>query len=190
MSYYEVLLFLHIAGSIVWLGSGLLLQLLGIRADASGDPKRIKTLVEEADWLSTRLFIPTSLAVFVLGVLLVIEGPWSFGDLWIVLGLIGYATTFLTGIALITPQAKRIGRAIEREGGVGPVAVVEIRRIFLISRVDLVVLFTVVADMALKPTGDDVGTLVLMAAIVAVAAAYSFWRFRASAPAGSVGEMA
>ena len=31
--------------------------------------------------------------VLILGVLLTIEGPWSFGDLWIVLGLVGYAMT-------------------------------------------------------------------------------------------------
>jgi hypothetical protein len=54
--------------------------------------------------------------------------------------------------------------------------------VVLISRIHLVVLFTVVADMALKPTGDDVGTLVLMlAAIAAAAAAYATWRFRTSA---------
>ena len=183
MSYYEVLLFLHIAGAIVWLGAGLLLQLLGIRADASRDPTRIKALADDASWLSLRLFVPSSLAVLVLGVLLVIEGPWRFDELWVVLGLVGYASTFVTGIALITPQTKRVGEAIAREGGVGAAAVAEIRRLFLISRVDLVVLFVVVADMTLKPTGDDVGTLVLMGAIVAIAAGYSFWRFRAAAPA-------
>jgi hypothetical protein len=56
--------------------------------------------------------------------------------------------------------------------------------VVLISRIHLVVLFTVVADMALKPTGDDVGTLVLMIAAIAAAAIYAAWRFRTSTPAG------
>ena len=180
MSRYEVLLFLHIAFAIVWLGSGFLLQVLGFKADASRDPVKILGLAEDADWLTNRLFVPSSLAVLVLGIWLTVDGPWSFGDLWIVLGLVGYALTFVTGIAFIAPQGRRIGAAIERDGGMSPAAVAEVRKLFLIGRVDLVVLFAVVADMALKPTGDDVGTLLLLAAAIALAAAYSVWRFRAA----------
>jgi len=33
MSYYEVLLFLHVLAAIVWIGGGLALQLVGIRAE-------------------------------------------------------------------------------------------------------------------------------------------------------------
>jgi hypothetical protein len=39
----------------------------------------------------------------------------------------------------------------------------------------------VVADMALKPTGDDVGTLALMALVVGATAAYVVVRLRAGA---------
>jgi hypothetical protein len=46
----------------------------------------------------------------VLGILLVIEGPWSFGQLWIVLGLVGFALTFATGIAIAKPRADAISR--------------------------------------------------------------------------------
>jgi uncharacterized membrane protein len=181
MSGYELLLFLHIAFAIVWLGSGFFLQLLGVRADRSADPVRIKTLLDDADWAATRLFIPSSLAVFVLGIVLTIDGPWSFGDLWIVIGLVGYAATFLTGMFGIKPQVQRIAGVIERDGGMSQAAVAEVRKLFLISRVDLVVLFTVVADMVLKPSGDDVGTLVLFAVAIAGAAAYGVWRYRAQA---------
>jgi uncharacterized membrane protein len=179
MSTYEVLLFLHIAFSIVWLGSGFFLQLLGIRADRSGDPVRIKSLLDDADWAANRLFIPSSLAVFVLGVALTIDGPWSFGDLWIVLGLAGYAATFLTGLLFIKPQVQKVASVIERDGGMSAAAIAEVRKLFLISRVDLVVLFTVVADMALKPTGDDAGTLVVFAIAVVGAVVWSVMRFRA-----------
>jgi uncharacterized membrane protein len=181
MSTYELLLFLHVAFAILWLGSGFFLQLLALRADASRDSDRIKSLLDDADWASKRLFIPSSLAVLVLGVLLVLEGPWTFGELWIVLGLAGYAATFLTGSLVITPQVKRISKVVERDGGMSDAALAEVRRLFLISRVDLVVLFAVVAVMALKPTADDVGTLVVLAFAIAASAAYSIWRFCTSA---------
>src|SRR5918996_4256397 len=134
MSGYELLLFLHIAFSIVWLGAGFFLQLLGIRADRSGDPVRIKSLLDDADWAANRLFIPSSLAVFVLGVALTIDGPWSFGDLWIVLGLAGYAATFLTGLLFIKPQVQKVASVIKRDGGMSAAAIAEVRKLFLISR--------------------------------------------------------
>jgi hypothetical protein len=45
------------------------------------------------------------------------------------------------------------------------------RRLSVVSRVQLLALFLVVADMVLKPTADDRWTLVVLAAILAVAAA-------------------
>ena len=182
MTYYEVLLYLHITLAIVWLGSALLLQVLGHRAVSTNDLERIKSLLDESHWLTNRLFIPSSLAVLVVGILLTIEGPWEFSDLWIVLGLAGYATSFLSGLLLISRQVKTVARVIERDGGMSADAVSETRRLFLISRVELVVLYTVVLDMALKPRSEDVGTLLLMAVAVLSAVAYSVWRFRTPAP--------
>jgi uncharacterized membrane protein len=177
------LLFLHVALAIVWLGSGFLLQVLGFKADASRDPVRIQALLDDADWAAHRLFVPSSLAVFVLGVLLTIEGPWSFGDLWIVLALVGYALTFATGLFVITPQVRRISAVMERDGGISPAAIAEVRKLFLIGRIDLVVLFAVVADMVLKPTGEDLGTLITIAAAMVLATALIVWRVRAAAAA-------
>jgi uncharacterized membrane protein len=178
MSRYELLLFLHIAFAILWLGAGTCLILLGMRADASRDTVRIKQIVEDAEWVANRLIIPSSLAVLGLGIALVVEGPWGFDMLWVVLGLLGFAATFVTGFFFLTPQTKRIAVTMERDGGMSPAAVQQVRRLFLISRIDLVVLFAVVADMALKPTADDIGTLVLMVVAIAAATAYSLWRFR------------
>ena len=183
LSRYEILLFLHIAFAILWLGSGVCLILLAGRADKSRDPVRIKQIVDDAEWVANRLIIPSSLAVFVLGIVLVVDGPWTFDMLWVVLGLLGFAATFVTGVFFITPQTKRIGATMERDGGMSPAAIEQVRKLFLISRIDLVVLFSVVFDMALKPTRDDVGTLLLMVAAIATAAVYATWRFRSSTPA-------
>jgi hypothetical protein len=42
----------------------------------------------------------------------------------------------------------------------------EMRRVLLLARVDTVVLFLVVAVMVTKPTGDETGLLLAMAAIL------------------------
>lgn len=168
MSYYEILLVLHVLAAIVWLGSGFMIVTLVFRAERTDDRVLLKRLAENSKWLAQRVFIPFSLAVLVFGILLTIEGPWGFGDLWIVLGLAGYAVSFLTGILFLEPEGKRIDAAMTAHGSDSPQAAHHLRRINIVQRVELVILFLVVAVMVLKPTGDDTGTLLLGAAIVLV----------------------
>jgi uncharacterized membrane protein len=176
MTLYELLLFVHIAFAIVWIGSGFLFHMLGYRADRADDHAAIERLFRDQTALANLIFIPSSLLVLAFGIWLTIEGPWSFGDLWIVLGLVGYGLTFLTGVLWIAPQSKRAMMA--RDGGLSPEAEFVARRMTTFARLDMAVLFIVVLDMAVKPTGDDVGTLVLTAALVVAAAAYFGWRAR------------
>jgi uncharacterized membrane protein len=170
MSYYEVLLFLHIAAAAVWLGSGFFLQMLVWRAGKAGDGPLLQGIASNSGWMAQRIFIPASLVVLIVGILLTIEGPWSFGDLWIVLGLAGYAFSFLVGILFLEPEGKRIASAMQA-GDTGR-ASFHIGRINTVSRIELVVLYLVIAAMALKPTGDDTGTLVLSAAVLLAALVY------------------
>jgi uncharacterized membrane protein len=181
MSYYEVLLFLHIAAAVVWLGSAFFLQLLVFRAGATGDGGLMQGVATNSGWMAQRIFIPASLAVLVLGILLTIEGPWSFGDLWIVLGLAGYAFSFLVGIGFIEPEGKRIAKAMQA-GDQGRAAF-HVNRINTVSRIELVVLYLVVAAMTLKPTGDDTGTLVLTVGLLVAALAYWAPKLRRTAAA-------
>ena len=170
MSYYEILLFLHIAAVAVWLGSVFFLQMLVWRAGKAGDGPLLQGIASNSGWMAQRIFIPASLVVLVVGILLTIEGPWSFGDLWIVLGLAGYAFSFLVGILFMEPEGKRIASAMQ--GGDTGRASFHIGRINTVSRIELVVLYLVIAAMALKPTGDDTGTLVLFAAMLLAALVY------------------
>ncbi len=171
MSYYEILLFLHVLAAIVWIGGGFMILALVFRAERTHDGLLLKKIAENSKWLAQRVFIPFSLAVLVLGILLTIEGPWGFGDLWIVLGLAGYAASFLTGILFLEPEGKRIDAAMTAHGPESPQAAHHVRRINVVQRMEMTILFLVVAVMALKPTADDTGSLLLGGAIVLVTAA-------------------
>jgi uncharacterized membrane protein len=178
MNRYEFYLFVHVAAAIVWIGAAFLLQVLALQADRARSDAALKKVVEDTVALAKVLFIPSSLTLFVFGLLMVVDGPWSFEQLWITIGLAGWAATFVTGIAVIRPRAERIGALMEEEGGLGPRAAAEARKLLIISRIDLVVLFLVVADMVIKPTGDDVGTLVVMAVLLVAGVAWSLQRAR------------
>lgn len=181
MSYYEVLLFLHVALAAVWIGSALLLQVLSFRSRTSGDPGLLAALGPHSQWLAQRLFIPSSLGVLVVGVLLTIDGPWEFDMLWILVGFAGFVATFLVGIGLIEPTARRMTAAVETHGPDSPEAVREDRRLYALGFVDLAILFAVVWDMTLKPTADDVGTLIIAALVVAAAVANVVRTYRVTA---------
>jgi uncharacterized membrane protein len=183
MNRYELLLFLHVTAAIVWLGSAFFLQALIFRAERISDHAMKKSLGDSAEWLARRIFIPASLLVLLFGVLLVLDSPLQFDDLWILIGLGGFLFSFLVGIGLIEPEGKRIGQTIARVGPDHPEVAHRIRKINLISRVELVILYLVVADMVVKPTTDDVGSLVAGALIAAIAIAAGVWLVRSAGPA-------
>ena len=172
MSYYEILLFLHIVGATVWIGSAFMLQVLLYRGLTTDDTALTERLSSHTQWLAQRIFIPTSLAVFVLGILLTIEGPWSFDQLWIVVALAAFAGTFLFGVGVIEPEGKRLHAAMAAHGSEHPETRRHNDRLDAYMKLDLVLLLVVVFDMALKPTADDVGTLVLGAAALLATIAY------------------
>ena len=181
MTLYEFLLFVHISATVVWVGAGLCSLVLAIGYDRDGDEPAIRRFLADQERLATRLFIPASLTVVVFGIALVIESDaWTFGYLWIVLGLVGFAATFVTGLFMIKPASERIGAAMEREGGrLTPPLRIDIRKLIVMARLDYVVLFLVIADMVLKPTGDDATLLIVMALIALAGVAYVVMGVRA-----------
>src|SRR4051812_6538231 len=109
MTLYEFLLFIHIGATVIWVGAGLAQLVIGQRYHRDGDRAAIQRFLADQEWLAQRVFIPASLTVVVLGIALVIQSDaWTFGYLWIVIGLIGFATPFVTGLFMIKPTSERI----------------------------------------------------------------------------------
>jgi uncharacterized membrane protein len=174
VTWYEFLLFAHISMAVIWIGGGLMMQFFGIRASMSGDPMRLATVGQDIEWIAKRVFIPASLLAFVTGILLVIEIPGlGFGDDWIVMGLLLYAVTFLSGALFLGPESKRVG-ALVAQGSpeAGPRAL----RLILMSRLDLVLLFFILFVMSVKPEFFDSAFLEgLVGAVLACGLLY--WRY-------------
>jgi uncharacterized membrane protein len=171
MNSYELLLFVHIAGAIIWVGGGLVTQFFALRILRANDARRLAAFAADVEWVGTRVFLPTSLVVVVAGVLLMLDGDWAWSRAWIVFALILYAITFAAGAGFFGPEAGRISKLIETHGPESPEAQARIRRILVLTRLDLILLFAIVYLMAVKPTLDDAGELLLGAAVMAVAAA-------------------
>ena len=171
MDVYLVFKFLHVVSAIIWLGAGFGLVTLGVFADSRKDNEEFGRVVENVIFLSPRLFIPVSLAALVFG-LIAAPLQWSFGDLWIILGLVGFAATFLTGLLVLKPTSERLSAMIAKEGYSDNV-VTHGRALINQAKFDYVVLFAVVFDMVVKPTSGDWAALLIIA-IAIVAGAFFF----------------
>ncbi len=169
MTWYELLLFVHVAAAMIWLGGAFTFQMYGMAVQRGGDPDEMARFAGRAGSLGERMFTPASLIVVLAGIGLMIEGSWDWGRLWVVFALVAFTASFFTGLLVIAPTAKRIPAV----GPTTPEGRGLIRRIFAILRIDLVYMYAIVFAMVVKPTGDD-GWVIAIAALVLVVLTLAF----------------
>ena len=150
MSLYELFKTIHVLAAVIWVGGGILSQLQAVRARNAG-PTQLATFAQEMAWFGPHFFAPVSMIVLLAGIAMVIVSGWNFSDLWIVLGLAGFAATFVTGMAFLGPQSKLVGEGLAQRGPDDPEVQKGLARLFAISRVDAIVLTLVVINMVVKP---------------------------------------
>jgi uncharacterized membrane protein len=168
---YDVYLLLHIVSAIVWLGGGLTLSILGTRIAKAHDPARMTAFARDVEWIGNHIFLPASAAVLLFGFLMIHAGFAAFDQLWIQLALGLFGVTFLTGLLFLGPQAGKIGKLIEQYGEESTQVQEQIRRVLLVSRLDLLTLYSIVVVMVAKPQTDNALLFTIWAIVLAVAAA-------------------
>jgi uncharacterized membrane protein len=177
VSWYEFLLFVHVAGAVVWLGGGLFVQVYGTAVERGGDRAEMAAFAGRVGTLGERLFVPASLVVVLAGVGLMLDGDFGWGQLWVVYALAAFAGSFVVGVGVLSPLAKRIPR-VGAETAEGQAL---IRRLFAVMRVDLVFMYAIVFAMVVKPTRDDALVVGIGAAVLAFASVLGIQSYRARA---------
>ena len=162
MTWYEFLLFVHVAGAIVWLGGGFYVQVYGMVELRSRDTPAIARFAGNVGRLGERLFVPASLLVVLAGIGLMLNGDWPWARLWVDFALVVFAGSFLLGAGYLGPTAKRI-EAVGAETHEGQLL---IQRLFALLRLDLMFLFAIVFAMVVKPTSEDVLIVVVVAVLL------------------------
>jgi len=151
-TWFGIFKIVHVGFAVFWVGGGLLLTALALRAERSKDPEDLATIARQATFVGEKLFAPASGIVLLMGIVMVINSPEiGFGDTWVIIGLVGFAISFVTGIAVLAPRARRLVELFDTVGSTAPQTQAAIREILLISRVDVAVLVIVVFDMLMKP---------------------------------------
>jgi uncharacterized membrane protein len=150
-NWYSVFKAVHVLFAVIWVGGGMTIMTLALRAQLQDDTKSVVTIAQQAAFMGERVFAPAGLVTFLMGIAMMINTSWGWGHFWIVAGLVGYASTFLVGMTVMSPLAKRIEHSARENGPEHPETLALIDRIMLIGRFDVAVLLLVVLDMVTKP---------------------------------------
>lgn len=150
-NWYSLFKAIHVTFAVLWVGGGLVLTILALRAERGMDPNDIVNIARYAAFVGERIFAPAGLIVFAMGIAMMINTNWGWGKFWVIVGLLGYAATFLTGIGVLNPLTKQINASSAEHGPTAPATIASIKKTLLIVRIDVAVLLIVVLDMVTKP---------------------------------------
>ena len=147
MSGYSLLVSLHVASVIVWLGCGTTVAFVTIYAQRRRNGVVLEQLGALVQWMTLWVLVPTSLAAPGFGVLAAHAGHWP--DIFFFhVGEGAFLFSFLLTVAIRLPLVRRALR-----GAVAPARLPQ----YLLALAELTVLYLAVADMVAKPSGFDAG---------------------------------
>jgi uncharacterized membrane protein len=150
-TWFGVFKLVHVSFAVFWVGGGLLLTVLAARAERANSAADLANIARQAMFAGEKLFAPASGIVLAMGIVMVINQHIGFGTTWVTIGLIGFAISFVTGIAVLAPRARKLVELFDTVGADAPETQAAIGEIILIARVDVALLLIVVADMLMKP---------------------------------------
>ena len=173
MDLYPFIKALHVVCVVMWVGGDFALLALSLHRLRSGDIGGFVKFLPDVMFVTRHVAIPASLVALACGLTMAFMS-WGFAQLWILIGLAGFATVFVGGIAFLRPRTERLLAMADQ--GVPPAELAEhAGKILRLVGFDHVVMFLVVADMVLKPGFGDFGTWLVMLAVLG-GAGMLIWR--------------
>jgi hypothetical protein len=150
MTFYELLLTIHILSIATWFGSSMAIMVIGTHALNTDRGAFSSFAVGATAWAGK--------AHPAAGVLLLVTGFAMVGDAdigfepWVVIALVGLIAAMGVGGALIGRTAGDIVKSIQANGGTLPESDRPLgSRLLTYSRIELAILVLVIADMVIKP---------------------------------------
>jgi uncharacterized membrane protein len=146
------LLVVHILGAMVWVGGGVMLTLIGVRARSSSDPNAMGEFARVVPYVGPRVLGPAVVVLLVTGVLMVLRSAaWNFSQVWVLLALGLFVLAFVIGAIYLS----RVGIEMARVAGGDGVAIAKgaalLNRWLLGYGAILLLLLVAVWDMVFKP---------------------------------------
>ncbi|MBD0338168.1 MAG: DUF2269 family protein [Thermoleophilia bacterium] len=150
MSWFELWLFLHITGAIVWIGGAAAIQVFGILTKRAADPAKTAFFAQNVSFTVMRVFLPAALLVLASGFGLVATRDWDWGEPFISAGLALWALVALVAFGFLGRAMGRAGAELAASGP-SPGLALRLRNLVWLSRGLLAVLLVIVFLMVVKP---------------------------------------
>ncbi len=149
--WYALFKAVHVLFAVIWVGGGVTIMIHAIRAQTARDPEGIVTVARQAAFMGEKVFAPIGLVTFLMGIAMMINSSWGWGHFWVIVGLLGYVSTFAVGVGYLSPMAKKIDASAAENGPTHPETLKLIDQIMRVATFDVGVLMIVVLDMVTKP---------------------------------------
>jgi uncharacterized membrane protein len=149
--WYSVFKMLHVGAAVTWVGGGLFITICAVLAELANDDDQLLQIGHWAETVAGRLFPVMSFAVLGFGIGMTANADIGYDQFWLVFGLVAWALSAATGILFLGPESKRLNKAAAAHGPKSPEVQARLRRILLVVRVDVALMFLIVFDMVVKP---------------------------------------
>lgn len=147
---YNILLFVHVLSATIWLGGGIMLSLMGLRARRN--PDLASDFGKLLPYVGLRVLMPAVVLLPVTGVWMVLaDSEWSFQQAWTRAALGLFVIAFLVGAVYLSQVGIAMGRAASAGGSAAAALPALLSRWLVGYAAVLAVLLVAVADMVFKP---------------------------------------
>ena len=85
-----------------------------------GEGDTLAALGRMGAWIGTRVYTPALFVVIAFGLAMMFEADLDFGQLWVILGLVGWAIAAVVGVGYVGPELGRIDEAARTHGPESP----------------------------------------------------------------------
>ncbi len=149
MDIYPWLKVAHVLLAIVAVGTNITYGVW--QARAGREPQQMGWTLRGIKFLDDRVANPAYIGLGIVGVLLVLTGPWRFEMLWILVSIGLYVGLTVVGFALYSPTLSRQIAVYEAEGPSAPEFAALTARSRLLGMVLALLVVAIVFLMVLKP---------------------------------------
>lgn len=122
------------------------------RTSRMGDWESVLTLLRQGAFVGGSIMAPAAATTLITGLFMVFQAGFSFTFLWVAWGLVGLIVSwFVLSVALIRRSGIAMGRLAQEVGGNDQRVHALHRRMVRLSMINLLVLFSVLIVMIVKP---------------------------------------
>ena len=149
---YTLLILVHIAAAIVWIGGGLYGQILSQRVLSVDDDTVVGSYLETVEKVDGPLFAIAPPVTLLAGIGLVAWGDaWNFSQTWVSLALGLSVVTAIVGGGLASRAAKQLRVVFDETGASGARFAEAARNVHRLSWIDVALVSTILVLMVFKP---------------------------------------